>query len=361
MDDSNVLYEIKNFLKTTLWITPTNLPQERERFLAGKVENPLFEYPTYPKEKLWQYLKKISNIPCRTNDQIAVYLHQRQLEELSLRIQLIISRDTPEYSAITQKLYLCRFPEDILNQAKEDSNSIDKFEAQEKANPTEIVDTIKNYLNSYGINDWQVVLTEETAFYFRVKASKKTILVSKNVNWDFCDLDNTLAHEIDGHVVRAINASKQTNSLLQKPLPFYIKTEEGLASFLGDYFSTTTTISRKHHALKYLAGNVAISSSFREVFEFLVNSGFTPELAFQRTFKLKRGMSDTSKPGLYAKEAVYYEGMREVKNFLDSGGDLEHLYSGKFGLDDLTKITRDIPDGIIIPNRLKSSSYSKSK
>ena len=42
------------------------------------------------------------------------------------------------------------------------------------------------------------------------------------------------------------------NPLFQKPLPFYIKTEEGLASFLGDYISTTADISRKHHALNIL-------------------------------------------------------------------------------------------------------------
>ncbi|OGV96833.1 hypothetical protein A2W24_03275 [Microgenomates group bacterium RBG_16_45_19] len=86
---------------------------------------------------------------------------------------------------------------------------------------------------------------------------------SQEINWDFCDLDNTLAHEIDGHVVRAVNMSRQVKPLFQKPWPFYLKTEEGLASFLGDYLSPQTAlISRKHHALKYLAGHWHLDEPF---------------------------------------------------------------------------------------------------
>lgn len=160
-----------------------------------------------------------------------------------------------------------------------------------------------------------------------------------------------LAHEIDGHVLRGINSTKQQDLLLQKSLPFYIKTEEGLASFLGDYCSTSGEINRKHHALKYLAGQLAITSSFKMVFEFLVDNGFTPDLAFQRTFRLKRGLTDTGIPGCYGKEAVYYEGMVEVKRYLDEGGSVEKLYSAKIGLADLQ--FTEIPTGIIIPDRIK--------
>lgn len=355
-----LIKKIKIFLHTTYWLTPLNLIGERDSFLKSRVENPSFVYPTFPKEDINHYLNELSNISNLDGSEMVVYILGRQVEELKLKLKLIIERDTEEFSTISQKLYQCRFQETVLFSAKKDASIEGVFESKETMTPEEIVEKMKVYLAHYDIKDWKVFLADETDFYIRIKATQKTVFVSKRFNWDFCDIDNTLAHEIDGHVLRSINAQKQNEPLLQKPLPFYIKTEEGLASFLGDYLSTTADISRKHHALKYLAGNLALTSSFREVYKFLVNSGFTPDLAFQRTFRLKRGFCDTSKPGLYAKEAVYYEGMIEVKKYLDDGGDVRKLYAGKFGLEDLDLVAKDIPEDIIVPDRLKLSSYVES-
>ena len=130
---------------------------------------------------------------------------------------------------------------------------------------------IHSYLDNLGIHDWDIELSDEKDFYFRIRSNDRKILIGKRFNWDFCDFDNMLAHEIDGHVVRTVNAAKQTNPILKTKLPFYTKTEEGLASYLGDYHSTTAEVSRKHHALKYLAGHLAQTSSFSTVFEFLTD------------------------------------------------------------------------------------------
>jgi len=161
-----------------------------------------------------------------------------------------------------------------------------------------------------------------------------------------------LAHEIDGHVLRYLNSQHQENQLFRSPLPFYIKTEEGIASFLGDYCSVNGAITLKHHALKYLAGILAETSSFREVYTFLMDSGFTPDLAFQRTFRLKRGLMDTSQPGCFTKEALYYEGMIEVKTFIDKGGDLRKLFAAKICLDDVGLMP--LLKQVLIPKRLQT-------
>ena len=160
-----------------------------------------------------------------------------------------------------------------------------------------------------------------------------------------------LAHEIDGHVLRYLNAQHQENPEFRSSLPFYIKTEEGLASFLGDYCTPHGELALKQHALKYLAGIQATASSFREVYTFLMDHGFTSDLAFQRTMRLKRGLSDTAQAGCFAKEALYYEGLQEVKSFVDGGGNIHQLFAAKAGLQDIASIP--IPTGTLIPRRLK--------
>ena len=60
-------------------------------------------------------------------------------------------------------------------------------------------------------------------------------------------------------------------------------------------------------------------------------------------------------PGCNAREAMYYEGMLEVKDYLDSGGNIQKLFAGKIGLDDIDQIP--IPENQIIPERLTETAH----
>lgn len=354
-DTHSRLTNLKQQLNVSKLFAPLNLQEQRVAFLANPNFNPHFEYPEFDKESIANIQSELEAIGLTTEDSLEKWILERKIEELKLEIEMCLSRGTAQLNKITAKLFNCSFKSQYLKSAELDANSPLPFESKENKTAEEIVRDISTYLESYNIFDWNVTLSDQSDFYFRVRADQKTLLISKNFNWDFCDFDNMLAHEIDGHVIRGINAFKQSNPLLQTPLPFYIKTEEGLASFLGDYCSSTAEISRKHHALKYLAGHLAQTASFLEVFEFLCQHGFTAPLAFQRTFRLKRGFTDTSMHGCFAKEAMYYEGMLEVKEFLDRGGEIKKLYAGKVGLADLDKLAlQHIPEKLVIPQRVTS-------
>ena len=140
--------------------------------------------------------------------------------------------------------------------------------------------------------------------------------------------------------------------MFKKIFPFYIKTEEGLACFIGDFFSANGEVKKKHHAINYLAAYFAKGHSFSETYKFLTDHGINNELAFQKTFRLKRGLTDTEIPGVFAREPMYYEGMIEVKNYLEKGGDIRKLYAGKVGLTEVDNIP--LPDRQVIPKRLAS-------
>ncbi len=344
--------ETSQFLQTAVWLTPLNLNEEREKFLANPSFNPQIQYPELPMLMLENHLHQLLQTPNKKDpNTLEEWVLGRRKHELELTILMLLNRDNEDYGMNSCQLYQCTFDDQTLVQAKKDAASPLPFVSNENKTTAEIIEGITQYLREYGITDWLVELSEQTDFYFRVKANQKRILIGKRFNWDFTNFDCMLAHEIDGHVLRAVNSAKQSNPLLQKPLPFYIKTEEGLASFLGDYHSSTAEINRKHHAIKYLAGHLAQTASFKEVFEFFMASGFTEDLAFQRTFRLKRGLSDTGRAGCFGKEAMYYEGMIEVKKYIDNDGDIEKLYSAKIGLADLPYV--EIPNEVLIPDRLQ--------
>ncbi|MFV1917176.1 MAG: tyrosine/phenylalanine carboxypeptidase domain-containing protein, partial [Patescibacteria group bacterium] len=272
----------------------------------------------------------------------------KRIEETKLKVKLFLAKESADLSEISQKLYQVYFDKKSLARAMKDAKRNTRFGTQENLDAKDTACAINEYLKKYKIDKWNVRITDKVDFYFQVRPKRKLITISSSINWDYVGLDSALAHEVDGHVIRAINAHAQKR-YFRENFPFYIKTEEGLSCYLSDYLSDGGELTRAHHAIKYLGGLFALAHSFRKTYEFFLNYGFTPDLAFQRTFRLKRGYTDTSQPGCFAREAMYYEGMLEVKDYLEGGGDIRKLYAGKVGLRDLDLVP--IPENQVIPKR----------
>lgn len=349
-EDRELVYKIRASLKTFHWLCPINLIEERDKFYKDHLYNPQLTYPPLPLDKFKIFEEGLESLEVPEAYDTASLIYKRRIEETKLKLNLILSQGSPRLTEISVGLYRLNFDKKTLESAKQDALINSKFTAQEKLGTRETAKEIFKYLLRCGAGDWKVKESERGDFYFQIRPKKKLISISKNLNWDYSDLESILAHEIDGHVIRALNAKKQKKPMFRENFPFYIKTEEGLASYLGDYLPGDGELTRKHHALKYLAGFYALKHSFAETFKFFSENGFPKNLAFQRTLRLKRGFTDTSIPGCFAREAMYYEGMLEVKNYLDGSGDIRKLYAGKVGLEDIDYIP--IPENQIIPQRL---------
>ena len=72
---------------------------------------------------------------------------------------------------------------------------------------------------------------------------------------------------------------------------------------------------------------------FRELYEEL-SLRVGPGLAWGVGLRIKRGLKNPQEPGVYAKDSVYLKGRMLVADWLDSGGDIAHLYVGKVGVND---------------------------
>lgn len=148
----------------------------------------------------------------------------------------------------------------------------------------------------------------------------------------------TIYHELGTHAIRRINYEQQPffKKKAQYGFKDYMITEEGLASFHTllaknfkiDYMS----------ALNYATCDIAQHSSFAETFNWVTRYLQDRERSWQYTYKLKRGLYDTSQGGGFTKNIVYLEGMIKVWSyFQDTSFDLEGLYYGKIDASDVVK------------------------
>jgi hypothetical protein len=357
---SDDLTHISSLVNQSKWFTPLNYAPERDAFLSGEKKNPHFIYPDLPTQDLESFEKELKSSSGVAVDNVEQILFERKKRELLLKIQLFLSLGNEDFTHTSMELYQLQFLPEFIEKAKTDIALNAHFAAQENMTAEDAKHAFITALNEHGLSDWSVEVVDTPDFKIRVKPDQKRMLINREIQWEFSDMDGTLAHELEGHVLRAVNAQKQKNPLFQKLLPFYIKTEEGVASFLADYCSTSNELNRKYHALKYIAGQESLSTDFRHIFELFLAHDFSPNVAFQRTFRLKRGLKDMEEPGLFAKEAMYYQGMLEVKGFIDEGGDIRKLYAGKVGLEDLEYVP--IPENQVIPQRLlKYISITKTQ
>jgi len=99
-----------------------------------------------------------------------------------------------------------------------------------------------------------------------------------------------------------------------------------------------------------------MSGSFIDVYNEVLKYGFDSERAWKVALKAKRGLTDTSKPGAFTKDFVYYKGHKMIKKFIRDGGDLRELYYGKMNIDDLdiVKKVKGLKPPIYLPDYLSN-------
>ena len=157
-----------------------------------------------------------------------------------------------------------------------------------------------------------------------------------------------LDHEVQTHYLRRLNDLRQEWSAEKRPNALWKKTDEGLAM----------CNSRRHGAsdlhqaaLLYELVYLAASGDFIAVYKHNLKRGIESKQAFVNSLRVKRGLTDTSLPGGFTKELVYWEGYQQVSNWLaDPAHDIRDLYWGKVGLEELEQLRpRAVTEGLVYP------------
>jgi len=142
-----------------------------------------------------------------------------------------------------------------------------------------------------------------------------------------------VVHEIDVHVTRGENGLGQALQCFSTGVPGSLITEEGLAMVSEERagVSAPGMLSRQTEVVRAI--HLSRDLGFKDLYDELslrVGAG----LAWGVCLRIKRGLKNPEKPGVYAKDSVYLKGRMVVQSWLESGGDIAHLYVGKVGIND---------------------------
>jgi hypothetical protein len=303
-----------SFLNTLI---PTNLNEEKEKFLADQTYNPQFTYS----QKIDQSKLIAHGLP--------------QQKYLDIANQII------------KKTYFGRNEHDLI---MSEGNLISQKDVEK---------TILTYLSMHRMQD-RFKIVWSSSFMVRTSINADTIKLRQQAHFRKEGLLGMLYHEIGTHALRRINYEQQPWFKKKDKYGFtdYLRTEEGLATLHA--LIPHTYKSAFKAALKYIAVHKAQQASFAETWHMLGKYIQNTERRWSSTLRQKRGLEDTSQPGGYSKDITYFEGLVDVYDWLKMNNfDITPLYFGKLAFQDVEKAIKLNPK--FIPVLPSFFSISKEK
>lgn len=270
--------------------------------------------------------------------------------------QFVYQKNTPsqelEKYGKPKWLYLL-LAQRILNKYLKNKEQIDSLNTDKNfLQAEELEKIIKERLAQYQLeNDYQVIFSQSFVSRIAVNNSDRLIKVSLPVTIERGEVEQTLNHEIDTHVIRQLNYEKQPWFKHKKKNKFkkYLTTEEGLAA-INELVASEHKLAYKS-ATNYLAVNLALKKDFASVFKFFYEISGDKERSWTWTLKKKRGIRDTSQKGAFTKDLVYFEGFVKVLGYLRRNNfDPSKLYYGKIDQKDIKRAEKiGVSGDLILP------------
>lgn len=285
-------------------LNPINYQAEKAKFLANPTFNPQFEY-------------------IRDFDETELLKHGLPDEQYRPLAQRIIDTALGQTSAT--ELQEERGP--VISQA-------------------EVTKALEDFLSAHGLEKRYKLIWSANFVSRAAVSADNTIKLRLPSNVRQADLEGLLYHEIGTHVLRRVNYEQQPWYHKREQFGFlpHMRTEEGLA-VLHSLLPKADALAYRP-AIYYLTTFIALEGSFLDVWQYL--QPFypnDPEIAFTLAAKKKRGLTDTSRPGGFSKDHLYFEGFIEVTKFLiEQNFPLNGLYFGKLAWQDMTRAIELNPD-----------------
>jgi len=155
-----------------------------------------------------------------------------------------------------------------------------------------------------------------------------------------------LVHEVDVHAVRIHNGSCFPWGIFSTGTAGYREAEEGLAVHFEGQLGHLYPFQEKIYAGRCLAVYLSLSSGFADVFEELLVY-FDESTAYSIVERIKRGQTDTSRPGSLTKEFHYFTGPAKVRSYLLSKRNLHMLMGGKIAFKHASVISKLVQEEIV--------------
>jgi len=350
------LVEFSNNFQLVSLVNPTNSYVEKRKFLSaykkGDIYNPQFKYNSLNID-LDALYKKIESL--KTKDAILLKVRDNLLKQIKFAKKI----GTDDFNDIS----LYKKPKkSMVEKAK---NMISKKKAKKVDRPFSAKaakEELKACLHKYEISSWEVSISNSMVAKADTNESKKLLKI-KNRKYSLDEIRRLEAHEIETHILRAINGSQQKYSLLgSMGMPGYLSTEEGLATIVEEMNNVLSEQTLRFYCARIIAVDMALKKSFYDIFKVMHERyNLSKNNAYLITKRAKRGLTDTSLPRGLIRDHIYFEGREQLKKFIKKGGDIKLLFTGKIGIKDLPLVEQGIikkPE--ILPFILREDDITKS-
>ena len=324
-DADEALHSLYQRITFSRYLNPVNAEEARQDFLAG-AEVPPFSYmrADWAPEALALLDRLKPPLEHPLGPMVADSIHGARLLILALK-----ERSAEAFSALAD-FGNWRADEDLLVVAKEQVRGVDITPFSRTAQA--LLEDLEEALIARGMTEWRVEMDPVMGARVLVDSAKMVLRVNSRARFRDRDTAKLIAHEIDVHALRAENGKKQCLRIFETGLPGSLETEEGLALYAEECVQASDPGNAWCQGLVVQAVDWGESIGFRELYERLATLGGSG-LAWGLSLRVKRGLARPGEPGVYAKDIVYFRGLRTVRNWLSEGGNLAHLYVGKVSVD----------------------------
>jgi uncharacterized protein (TIGR02421 family) len=324
------LADISQRMNFLMRITPVNSNQEWENFKMSRFEKePSFKYRLIPLDPEVEKRRLYKIHIERIEDPTLAYLFREKRVELEKQLTMLEERGTKGFRFIGQSLYGV-VDESTKHVADTLLNTLEaKFEDESQLLDCHrfamhAQDELELYKKQFPGIDLQVKVRKDVS---GVMVSKGHLLISENFLISDNRVEALIQHEVGTHILSYCNGHQQPLQQMYAGFAGYDQLQEGLA-VLAEYLTNGLTLER----LRLLAGRVIAvdamvkGAEFIETFRMLKDEfHFEGKTAYFISMRVFRG-------GGFPKDALYLDGLIHLLKYLQKGGNLEILYSGKFHL-----------------------------
>ncbi len=303
-------------------IYPANYEEEKQQFFTaveqGNTYNPQYTYDVPDTDAVEQQLAALEAGADSALD-------ERLVSRLRGTQRMIAAIGTPEITAATEAVY--GTPDDTMVTAATEmyQEPIDRSDEQVISAAT-VKSAFEQLFDTLGMAYECRLIPEETN---RNDPLQQQILIGEDITFSPMRAKRMVIHE-STHAVRTYNGMQTGEPALTYGTDGYEVAEEGLPTFnehtVGVFQDTVPKITSRVIAV------AAADKSFCDMYTLMREDGMSERLAFIRTFRIKRGLCDTSQPGGFVKDHIYFAGYSTLREHPDLASD---LYMGKVSFEDI--------------------------
>ncbi|HRN96129.1 MAG TPA: DUF1704 domain-containing protein [Candidatus Levybacteria bacterium] len=307
-------------------LTPLNYTQEKEKFFRSDTYNPQFIYElrdtSIMKRDLYSLQQELHTIHLQSDlrDYISDYL-----QSVARTIDCIDAIGTPRFAKAANLIFTFEEVDGKKFLQNMPFISFNKSNACVLQNAEEMAETFRKYISNAQLS-YDIQIDYQNDHIIRVGHNK--LIIGAKVKRLCSNVKRLIVHEIESHIFQRHNLLTAQNPLLRIiPHADSMLWGEGLAVYNEIQSGTITQSAYETYYYRVKAVEM-LHKSFREIFDYL-SRYVTAEKAYMITYRVKRGMGDTSLPGGYAKDASYAIGYQTVDNYIRNNGCLELLYTSR--------------------------------